>query len=432
MQSVPPKAVISSRYMTRFQCLGGDCEATCCGGGVIPVSDKTHRRLTVLAEGDVEASALLARGIEPTPNGPDHARIRFLPSGDCSMRDEHGLCRVHTRFGHAELFEVCATYPRYASEIDDEIELFGTLACPEVARLALLADDAFELAHLTLDAAPRLLRNRFTTDQPYFKPFKQVRGAFVQLLATRGQTLPEKLFAMLWLADKLKGVLYAGCAPVPALRLETTLSALSQPEVLAQLSSSFRALDLDGALPISIIVAVLRPPPEPRRGAQTEGFDAMWRGVQERYGSAVAPGGVASDAEVREIGRHYRELCARVSPAARLRIEQCLTRYGVNHLLTTPHMLSANLFDYAYDLVVRLASLCFLLNTRLAEFQGGDAELDRQIVEATYSFVRTVEHADMPHELEKLLHEQGLDGLAHAVCFLALLPFTAASIRPAP
>jgi len=429
---VAPKAVLSSRYMTRFRCLGGDCEATCCGGGVIPVTETRHRRLTLLAQGDREATELLARGIELTPAGPEHARIHFLDSGECSMRDQRGLCRVHQRFGHDELFEVCATYPRYASEIDDDIELFGSLACPEVARLALLADDGFELSQLTLEAAPRVLRNRFTTETPYYKPFKQVRAAFVQLLSAPVQTLPEKLFVTLWLSDKLKGVLYEGCAPIPPLELEKALSALSEPEVLAQLSASYGSLALDGALPLSAVVAVLRPPSETRRGAQTEAFDELWRTVQRRFGGAVAPGGTATDAELRDVWLRYRELRRKLSYRVGQRVELCLTRYAVNHVLTTPHMLSANLFQYAFDLVVRLACLCFLLHTRLAEFEGADAELDRQIIETTYAFVRTVEHADLVRELEKLLQQQGIDGLAHAVCFLALWPIRAESIRPAP
>ena len=156
----------------------------------------------------------------------------------------------------------------------------------------------------------------------------------------------------------------------------------------------------------------------------------MWREVQARYGSAVAPGGVASDAELQEIWRRYRELRARVPEPAAGRLELCLTRFGVNHVLTTPHMLAVDLFEYAYDLVVRLACLGFLLNTRLADFAGSDAELDRQIVEATYCFVRTVEHADLPSALKKLLHQQRIDGLAHAVCFLSLFAVNAGSSRP--
>ena len=145
--------------MTRFRCLAGDCEATCCGGWGIAVEPSANRRLKLLAKGDLALGQLLERGIELTPDGPDHARLRFLPSGDCSMLDDAGLCSIQAKFGHAALFDVCAAYPRYANEVDGELELFGTLSCPEVARLALLADDGFDVVTVELDEPPRKLRN---------------------------------------------------------------------------------------------------------------------------------------------------------------------------------------------------------------------------------------------------------------------------------
>lgn len=420
MGNVPAQAVLSARYMTRFRCLAGDCEATCCGGGAIPVEESTHRHLTLLAQGDRAALDLLEHGIERTPGGPDFAHIRFLESGDCSMRDERGLCRVHARFGHQALFEVCATYPRYASEVDDAIELFGTLACPEVARLALLADDAFELSRLALTEAPRVLRNRFNTTEPYFKPFKAVRSALVRLISEPGYALPEKLFVMLWMADKLKGVLHRGCGPVSPMEMDKALAALSEPEILGGLAASYRGLALDGALPCAILIASLSPPKEPRHGAQTEQFDAIWREVEAHYGAAVAPGNTPSEAELRAIWTRYGELYATVPREANERVDLCLLRYAVNHVLTTPYMLSGNVFEYAYELVVRLACLRFLLTTRFAGFEGSAAEVDQRIVQATFSFVRSVEHSDWPGALRATLHAQHLDGLAHAACFLAL------------
>jgi hypothetical protein len=237
---------------------------------------------------------------------------------------------------------------------------------------------------------------------------------------------------MLWLSDKLKGVLHEGCGPVSPLELEKALGALSEPRLLEQLSQNYRALALDGALPISVVVAVLRPPAEARRGAQTEAFDAMWAALEGRFGRALAPGGTATEAELREVWLLYRELSARLPEPTARRVELLLTRYAVNHVLTTPHMLAASLFEYAYDLVVRLACLCFLLHGRLSGVAISAAELDRQIIETIYAFVRTIEHAELPTELKKMLQEQGIDGLAHAVCFLALWPLTAGSIRPAP
>jgi lysine-N-methylase len=411
--------------MTRFRCLAGDCEATCCGGGGVPVERSTHRRLTLLAEPDAEAQQLLANGIELTPDGPEFARLRFLASGDCSMLDSAGLCRIQSKFGHAALFEVCATYPRYVNQIDGDvqgappaIELFGTLSCPEVARLALLSDDGFELEPAAIEEAPRKLRNRFDTREPYFQPYRMVRAALTSLLAEPGFSLDEKLFALLWLADQLRPVLFAGCTKAPS-ELQTVLDALSGPGVLPSLAANFRSLRIDAELPLAVIWQAL-PPAEVRPGAQTERFDRMLREVWGEYGRTLGGGASLSDADLRDLVAQYATVRAAVPGPARQRLDVLLSRYAVNHVLTTPYMLSSSLFAYAYELVVRIAMLRFLLCTRLSLFEGSAAELDARVVEVTYATVRGVDHAGILAQVQKQLEARGLNGLPHALCFLAV------------
>jgi lysine-N-methylase len=386
------------------------------------VEESSYRRLRILAEPEPDALTLIERGIERTPEGPDFARIRFDDAGECALRDSGGLCKVHQRFGHGALFDVCATYPRYASQVDDDVELFGTLACPEVARLALLAEDAFELAEFELEESPRVLRNRFRTEQPYYRSFKPVRAALVRLISEPGYRLPEKLFVLLWSADKLKGVLRQGGGSVPPTELDQALGALSQPEVLSNLVASFKSLTLDGSLAFSMIAAALRPPPEPRRGAQTAGFLAVWDNVVTRCGPALAPGATPSEGQLGSAWARYVGFRGELPSATDARVDVLLARYVVNHLLTTPFMLSASLFEYAYDLVVRAACLRFLLTTELSGLTLDAAELDARGVRVTYSFVRAVEHSDAPAALRRALGAQGFDGLAHALGFLAVWP----------
>lgn len=423
---LPGPQVLSARYMTRFRCLAGDCEATCCGGGAVPVERSTHRRLTLLAEPDVEAQQLLASGIEPTPDGPEFGRLRFLASGDCSMLDGAGLCRIQSKFGHDALFDVCATYPRYMNQIDGEVqgaaptvELFGTLSCPEVARLALLSEDGFELQTAALDEAPRKLRNRFDTREPYFQPYRMVRGALTRLLAEPDFGLDEKLFALLWLADQLRPVLFAGCTQAPSAELKTVLDALSGPGVLPSLAANFRSLRIDPELPLAVIWQAL-PPAEIRPGAQTERFDRTLRDVWAEYGRTQGAGASLSETDLRDLVAQYTTVRAAVPGPVRQRLDLLLSRYAVNHVLTTPYMLSSSLFAYAYELVVRLAMLRFLLCTRLSLFEGSAAELDARVVEVTYATVRGVDHAGIIAQVQRQLEARGLNGLPHALCFLAV------------
>jgi lysine-N-methylase len=384
------------------------------------VEPSEHRHLKVLAAGDPALGELLERGIELTPDGPDYARLRFLPSGACSMHDATGLCSIHAKFGHAALFGTCATYPRYANEVDGELELFGTLSCPEVARLALLSEDGFELTALELEETPRKLRNRFDTQRPYFRPFKLVRSAWLTLLAEPGYGLSEKLFVLLWVSDKLRPVLYSGCSSVPDAQLNGIFDALGEAQVLGSLASSFRSLELDGPLPLLVLHAALQPMPGQGHGTQTDRFDAIVREVWTTLGLPTGAGEAQSEGELNTVWRRYATRRAQVPAETRARVEACLVRYAINHVLTTPYMLAESLFEYAYDLIVRIASLRFLLYTRLAGPARSPAELERAIVEVVFAFARTVEHGDLPRRLQQTLARQGLDGLAHAACFLSV------------
>jgi lysine-N-methylase len=330
-------------------------------------------RLKVLTEHDPAARALIDNAVELTPEGPDYGRLRFTEAGRCTLLEPSGLCGIHARFGHEALFDVCLTYPRYFNRVDDDVELYGSLSCPEVARLALLVDDGFEPEQALLTDEPRIFRNRFATDKPYFAPYRQVREALLRLLREPGYGFDEKLFVLLWGSEKLRPVLHAGTQSIVMGDLQAALDALAEPQVLSALTSSFRGLALEAGLARSVLVQVLG------------GEDAAGAGLPAE---------------------------------AAARVEVCLGRFAQNHLLTTPYMLYENLFEFARDLVLRVAMLRFLLEQRLASFTGTAAELDQQIIAVTFAFVRRVEHSSILAQLRRLLDEQGMSSFAHSVCFL--------------
>lgn len=366
-------------YMTRFRCLGGDCNDTCCQGWTVPIDEPTHRRLKVLAADEPLAEQMLNRGIELTPQGPHFGKLRFADSGHCGMLDEQGLCGIHARLGPDALFDVCMTYPRYYNEVDGELELFGTVSCPEIARLCLLGDDALALTPLPEHDAPRKLRNQFRTDQPYYQPFALARGAFSELLARPPYVLSEKLFALLWISDKLSPVVHAGAQSMPTAEVGKALTATLAPAALDTLIGSYRNLGLDGSLAISVL-----------------------SGVLDRAMSWP----------------DYCELRERVAPEVRERVDACLTRYAQNHVYTTPYMLYPSLFAYTRDLTWRVAMLRYLLHQDLSGFAGDAAAVDRRIVDVTYKFGRRVEHSELFAQLGQLMANEKLDTFAHTVCFL--------------
>src|SRR5688572_16585522 len=300
--------------MTGFRCLGGACEDTCCAGWTVPVDEPTHRRLRVLAETEPLLKQLVDEGIELTPGAASFGRLKFAASGYCSMLDDQGLCTVHARLGPDALAEVCSTYPRYYNAVNGELELFGTLSCPEVARLCLLSDDGFALDRLADQEAPRKLRNQFETNEPYYQPYMMLRAAFIELLTSSDYELSDKLFVLLWMSSKLAEFVHTRAQVMPVDDLSLAVKSMLAASAVRELSQSYRGLELDGSLALSIVTSLLGEP-------------------------------AASDAAL--AWRDYVAMGSRVPAPVRARIDTSLTRYVINHLHTTPYMLSENLLSYA-------------------------------------------------------------------------------------
>jgi len=373
--------------MANFRCLGSTCEDTCCQGWTIALDEPSYRRLTLLAVERPAAARLLSQGVELTPQGPHSVQLRFSESGRCGMLDESGLCAIHGELGHDFLPEVCASYPRYYNEVDGQLELFGTLSCPEVARQCLLGDDVFDIQNIQLDGRPRKLRNRFTTEAPYFKPYLLVRKLLLELLRRADYTLSEKLFALLWCCSKVGKVVQVRALELPPLQVETTLAGMLGDAVLADIIDNYRALKLDGALAFSVVSAVV------------------------------------SDNDAAHNGMTWSEhlnLRERSAGPALERGEALVARYCQNYLLTTPYMLFENLFAYARNLIRCAAVLRVLIQRRLVGFNGDKDELDACLVEVVYRFCRRFEHSDTFHKLDQSLEQQGLNSLAHSVGFLVV------------
>lgn len=208
--SEPP--VRAPRYLSRFQCIGPACEDHCCAGwggiDVDPPTAEAYRQLTV--EGDQRVWRLnLVGQLQPNPEAwPDEgwpaALIPLPTEAPCPFLGEDHLCTIHGALGEELLPSTCDTFPRQATEIDGRIDLAGRLSCPEVARLALLAEDA-----LTAEPVPsdrRLTeRGRFWIDRPWSdrpdeddprRQYHLVRARSMALLQHRAYPLAVRMLAL--------------------------------------------------------------------------------------------------------------------------------------------------------------------------------------------------------------------------------------------
>ena len=139
-----------------FKCLGDACPDTCCSGWSMQVDAATLARYETRAPELLEAVAL-------QPVAADSALPRAIMQrdgkDDC-VKLESGWCGIHRTKGSDFLADACHFYPRVLRRFDDTVSMTGTLSCPEVARLMLVAEtDAFALEPMALERLPHSLKS---------------------------------------------------------------------------------------------------------------------------------------------------------------------------------------------------------------------------------------------------------------------------------
>ncbi len=134
---------LKPRFVERFRCIGASCEDTCCSGWTVHVDKKTYkayRKESVPALERMMANMTRLEGMGDRAYGA----IRTVGEQELCPALHDGICSVQAHLGESYLPEVCHEYPRTNRSLDGQVEQAITLSCPEAARLALLAEDAFD------------------------------------------------------------------------------------------------------------------------------------------------------------------------------------------------------------------------------------------------------------------------------------------------
>mgnify|MGYP001250107476 FL=1 len=185
------------RCMERFRCIGPACEDTCCAWWGISVDRRAYERYRAIAD-ERERRRILSKLSPRTPGtDQDYASFELNPeTGRCPMLGDDGLCTIQARHGEAMLCAACATYPRRVNDEGGTLEISAALSCPEAARLALLHEDACELASADEIRTPNLRVNRPPARARRMPHAAAIRGAIIRVLKMRRYAFPHRLILL--------------------------------------------------------------------------------------------------------------------------------------------------------------------------------------------------------------------------------------------
>lgn len=187
-------SALMPRYVERFRCIGSACEDTCCAGWLIHIDKKTYKAYRQNAAPELSGlSAKILVRDDHAASTATYATIR--PEGEtqqCSLVQD-GLCSVHKHLNETYLSNVCFTYPRFSRQFSGQLEQALSLSCPEAARQALLAEDAFEFIEGSVAVRDATVETMDAKQGMSIDAMNEVRIFCFNLVRTRELALWQRL-----------------------------------------------------------------------------------------------------------------------------------------------------------------------------------------------------------------------------------------------
>lgn len=122
------KQILILEWENQFQCVGGKCPLTCCGGWKIGLSDE-----------EIKCYQNLSHPFgKEIVNAIDEEKKCIRQSGNrCPLLTKDGWCRIVQECGEDYLSYTCAIFPRKTHIYGDTIETYVEIVCPVVASYLL-------------------------------------------------------------------------------------------------------------------------------------------------------------------------------------------------------------------------------------------------------------------------------------------------------
>ena len=190
--------LLSVDIFTDFECIGGECPISCCGGyWGIYIDDET---MDYYMSVEGEFGERLRNSIIKI-NGDNNAFKLDDNSKDCVFLNEDKLCTIYRTLGPDALCYTCRNYPRQVYTVGDIMFCYLSNSCPEVNRMIMqrkapiktLFDDSVD----ELEKVKNIDWNKFNDTIRAFT-------AGMYIIQNRSIDLKDRLLCLLFFVDRLQ------------------------------------------------------------------------------------------------------------------------------------------------------------------------------------------------------------------------------------
>ncbi len=368
-------------YAQRFSCIGSDCEDTCCAGWKVPIDKKTFDAYKESKNPRLaERFELQIKQPQNPVSDKNYAHIDLSPTtGDCPMLEER-LCAIHQELGEDKLSNTCFTYPRTTTAVGDFHQQSLTLSCPEAARLALLAPDAFEFSQSDISVREDAVSRLVPPPGISMEQINAIRFFCIQLI--RGDRLEtwQKLAVLGLFCESLSAAITAGeYSRIPQI-MESTKALIESGECLDLFSGMQPLYDIQ-AMTFANLWHV-----KSKGKVVSRSQTAVDQAIAQGIGADPQTG----DVTVSVLTERYRQGIKRL-PEALKEVPFLLENYVVNEMWRECFPF-AEMAPYAHylRLVIRFGQIRFMLATQCS--QENSLPSHRFMAQVVQTFCRRYQH----------------------------------------
>jgi len=425
MEKSKHQKVITTNYLSRFICLGGACEDHCCKEWRIFVDKSHYKKIKKLMSEDSGERQMFKDSFKlvlgENSSSDSYAQIAFDERTNCcSFLTDDALCGLQNCYGDGVLPNVCSVYPRYQLFNGKRIEIYGTLSCPEIARLCLLQGDAMYMIE-EKSSLNQLFKSVISTEHSFYLNYlNEVRTVMVDLLNPVTYSINQRLFLTVFFAMRTESDFFKTLKTDPGKQLREHVEYIKKTETKEEIMQLINGIVFSCTNPLKIILAMLM------AGRTTDYVAELIQiAVGVNIGSEKERG---EEFRYADVYSAYKKRAKAIEVVYGKRLDQYFTNYSMNYWLSEWYTNSQDLVVHSRRLLVRIACLRFMLFSHkkvlmLLEkdnVRGRQDLLDEIAVEVFYRFSRMYEHNSAAIEKiedDIIKYEYGLPVLASLIKF---------------
>lgn len=229
----------------KFECIGGECPISCCGGNWSIIIDDESYDKYMAVEG--EFGEKLKDNIIKIEDR--HVFRLDDKTGDCVFLNENKLCSIYRKLGPDALCVTCKSYPRSLIEVGDITIWYLMNSCPEVNRMIMQRTDQFSTLY------DDSTEDDEVADKPVPYGFNDALRAYntgLHLMQDFDIQLSERLYLMLFYTDRFQSLVNA------EQNVTDLINVFSKPEIYRILLENRPDSDYDYADLIHVFTIVYK------------------------------------------------------------------------------------------------------------------------------------------------------------------------------